>query len=348
MTPSSQAETVGVDVGATKIAAVRLTADGTVSARARRATPRRTAVELVAVIGQLVAEVGGERVTAVGVGLPGMVDAATGALVFAPGLDFARAPLRAMIADAVGLPVVADNDANAAAWAEYRLGAGRGHEHQVLVTLGTGLGCGVVVAGRLLRGAHGFAAEASHLTVDPLGPPCECGKRGCWGVSASGAAIARLGRQAAAARPASLLARLLGDGSRGGGAGARGAGDAGGAARDADGDAQHAGVGSWDAGEAVTEAARGGDAEALDILERMGTLTGTGLAALANVFDPAVLIVGGGPVAAGDLLLAPARASFARQLYSPGDRPAVPVLPAHFGADAGAIGAALLAIETTT
>ncbi|TQF01753.1 ROK family protein [Kitasatospora acidiphila] len=343
MTQSPQAEAVGLDVGASKIAAVRLTADGTVSARARQSTPRHTAAELVAAIGELMAEVGGDRVTAVGVGLPGMVDAATGALAFAPGLHFARAPLRAMIADAVGLPVVADNDANAAAWAEYRLGAGRGHEHQVLVTLGTGLGCGVVVAGRLLRGAHGFAAEASHLTVDPLGPLCECGKRGCWGVSASGAAIARLGRQAAAARPASLLAHLLGEGARGGGArGAEeGSGDAGEGARGG-------GEGSWDAGEAVTEAARGGDAEALDILERVGTLTGTGLAALANVFDPAVLIVGGGPVAAGDLLLAPARASFARQLYSPGDRPAVPVLPAHFGADAGAIGAALLAIETTT
>ncbi|MCC9305884.1 ROK family protein [Kitasatospora sp. RB6PN24] len=308
-------EAVGVDVGATKIAAVRVTAEGTVSARARRATPGRTAHELVGAIGELVAQLGGDRVAAVGVGLPGMVDARTGALAFAPGLGFARAPLRAMIADAVGLPVVTDNDANVAAWAEYRLGAGRGHDHQALVTLGTGLGCGVVVAGRLLRGSHGFAAEASHLTVDPLGPLCECGKRGCWGVSASGATIAALGRRAAAARPASLLAGLIGEGSR-------------------------------DAGEAVTEAARGGDAEALEILERVGTLTGTGLAALANVFDPAVLIVGGGPVAAGELLLAPARVSFAQQLYSPGDRPPVPVVAARFGADAGAIGAALLAVDT--
>ncbi|WP_406195103.1 ROK family protein [Kitasatospora sp. NBC_01560] len=322
MTPSSSAprpvttaaEAVGVDVGATKIAAVRVSADGTVVARARRATPRGTAHTLVGAVGDLVTQVRGERVTAVGVGLPGMVDARTGALAFGPGLAFARAPLRALIAEAVGLPVVADNDANAAAWAEYRLGAGRGHDHLVLVTLGTGLGCGVVVAGRLLRGSHGFAAEASHLTVEPGGPLCECGNRGCWGVSASGATIARLGRQAAAARPASLLGRLIDRGSP-------------------------------DAGEAVTEAARGGDRQALEILDRVGTLTGTGLAALANLFDPSVLIVGGGPVSAGELLLAPARASFARRLHSPGDRPPVPVLTARFANDAGAIGAALLALD---
>ncbi|MGV9266894.1 ROK family protein [Kitasatospora sp. NPDC003701] len=310
----SPAEAVGVDVGATKIAAVRVAADGAVSARARCATPRRTAAELVAAVAGLVARVRGERVAAVGVGLPGMVDARTGALAFAPGLEFARAPLRELIADAVGLPVVTDNDANVAAWAEYRLGAGRGHEHLVLVTLGTGLGCGVVVGGRLLHGAHGFATEASHLTVDPGGPWCECGQRGCWGVAASGAAIEKLGRQAATDLPASPLGRLIG-------------------------------AGRPDAGTAVTEAARGGDGRALEILDRIGTLTGVGLAALANLFDPAVVIVGGGPVSAGDLLLAPARAEFARRLYAPGDRPPVPVLAAGFADLAGAIGAALLALD---
>ncbi|MGW4895639.1 ROK family protein [Kitasatospora sp. NPDC004240] len=314
MTAVIQAEAIGVDVGATKIAAVRLSADGTVTARARLATARRTAEELVAAVVDLVDRLRGERVVAVGVGLPGMVDARTGALAFAPGLDFARAPLRALIADAVGLPVVTDNDANAAAWAEYRLGAGRGHDHLVLVTLGTGLGCGVVVAGRPLRGAHGFAAEASHLTVEPDGPPCECGEYGCWGVAASGATIAGLGRQAVAAHPASPLARLLDEGSA-------------------------------DVGEAVTEAALGGDGRALEILDHVGALTGVGLAALANLFDPSVMIVGGGPILAGELLLTPARASFARRLYSPGDRPPVPLLPARFANDAGAIGAALLALD---
>ncbi|MFE7489982.1 ROK family protein [Kitasatospora sp. NPDC057541] len=323
---AAPAEAVGIDVGATKIAAVRVAADGAVSARARRATPRRTAEELVAAVAGLVALVGGERVTAVGVGLPGMVDSRTGALAFAPGLDFARAPLRELIADAVGLPVVTDNDANVAAWAEYRLGAGRGHDHLVLVTLGTGLGCGVVAGGRLLHGGHGFAAEASHLTVDPGGPWCECGNRGCWGVAASGAAIARLGRQAATDLPGSPLARLVGES---GPVDARG----------------RVGEGRPDAGAAVTQAARRGDHRALDILGRIGTLTGVGLAALANLFDPAVVIVGGGPVAAGDLLLAPARAEFARRLYAPGDRPPVPVLAARFADEAGAIGAALLALD---
>ncbi|MFF2351108.1 ROK family protein [Kitasatospora sp. NPDC058115] len=310
----ARAEAVGIDVGATKIAAVRITADGTVAARARAATPRRTAQELVAAVAALVARVRGQRAVAVGVGLPGMVDARTGALAFAPGLDFARAPLREPIADAVGLPVVTDNDANAAAWAEYRLGAGRGHADLVLVTLGTGLGCGVVVGGRLLHGAHGFAAEASHLIVEPGGPLCECGNRGCWGETASGAAIGRRGLREAAARPGSPLARLIGEDRAG-------------------------------AGAAVTAAARGGDEQALEIMDRVGTLTGVGLAALANVFDPAVLVVGGGSVAAGELLLAPARAEFARRLYAPGDRPPVPVLAARFAADAGAIGAGLLAFD---
>ncbi|MFB7470779.1 ROK family protein [Kitasatospora sp. NPDC056184] len=311
---AAPAEAVGIDVGGTKIAAVRVTAGGAVAARARCATPRRTADDLVAAIAGLVARVRGERVTAVGVGLPGMVDARTGALAFAPGLEFARAPLRDLIADAVGLPVVTDNDANAAAWAEYRLGAGRGYEHLVLVTLGTGLGCGVVVAGRLLHGAHGFAAEASHLTVEPGGPLCECGRYGCWGVAAHGVAIAGLGREAAASRPESLLARLIGEGGA-------------------------------DPGEAVTEAGRGGDERALEILDRVGTLTGVGLAALANLFDPAVMIVGGGPVSAGELLLAPARAEFVRRVYASGDRPPVPVLAARFANDAGAVGAALLAVD---
>ncbi|GAA2266114.1 ROK family glucokinase [Kitasatospora cystarginea] len=308
---------MGIDVGATKIAALRVARDGTVLARARCDTPRGSAEDLVDTLAGLVKQVRGDRVVAVGAGLPGMVDARTGALVFAPGLEFARAPLRGMIADSVGLPVRTDNDANAAAWAEYRLGAGRGHDHMVLVTIGTGLGCGMIVGGRLLRGSHGYAAEVSHLIVDPQGPRCECGEHGCWGVSASGRAIARLGREAAAARPGSALARLIGRGSAG-------------------------------AGEAVTRAAEEGDSQAVEILARVGTLTGRGLASLANMLDPSVLVVGGGPISAGELLLGPARAAFTSWLYSPGDRPGVPMVPARFGNDAGAIGAAVLALDEFT
>ncbi|MGK4578724.1 ROK family protein [Kitasatospora sp. HPMI-4] len=311
---AGEAEAVGLDVGATKIAALRITRDGTVLARARCDTPRGSAQDLVATLADLVKQVRGDRVAAVGAGLPGMVDARTGALVFAPGLDFARAPLRELIEEAVGLPVRTDNDANTAAWAEYRLGAGRGHDHMVLVTIGSGLGCGMVVGGRLLRGSHGYAAEVSHLVVDPRGPRCECGAYGCWGVSASGRAIARLGCEAVAARPASPLARLIGPEPSG-------------------------------AGEAVTRAAGEGDPEAAGILARVGALTGRGLAALANMLDPSVLVVGGGPISAGELLLGPARASFDRWLYSPADRPPVPIVPARFGNEAGAIGAALLALE---
>lgn len=308
----SAAEAVGIDVGATKILAVRAAADGTVRDLARRDTPRGPAEDLVAVLAELVGALRGRSV-AVGLGLPGMVQQRTGALSYAPGLGFAAAPLRALVESATGLPTVADNDANAAAWAEYRLGAGGGAEHLALVTLGTGLGCGVVLGGRLLRGRHGYAAEASHLIVEPDGPPCACGARGCWGVVTTGRNLARLSRDAAATSPNSVLAALL------------------------DGGAPPA--------EAVTEAALRGDAPAVAILSEIGDRLGRGLAALANLFDPEVLVVGGGPAEAGEALLGPARAALRRWCSAAEQRPPIPVRPARFGVQAGAVGAALLALD---
>ncbi|MGH3935086.1 MAG: ROK family protein [Pseudonocardiaceae bacterium] len=243
-----------------------------------------------------------------------MVNAETGALTYAPGLGFPAAPLRALVQAQVDLPAVTDNGANVAAWAEYRLGAGVGVDNLVLVTLGTGLGCGMIVDGRVFRGRYGHAAEVSHLILDPDGPPCACGKDGCWGVVATGANINRLGYAAAVADPTSAIAVLLADGLA--------------------------------AGESVTAAAQQGDASALAILNYVGDMLGRGLASLANMLDPSMMVVGGGPCAAGELLLDPTRKSFARWLYATDRRPAVPVVMARFGVTAGAIGAAILAMDT--
>ncbi|MGH8919080.1 MAG: ROK family protein [Actinomycetes bacterium] len=307
-------QAIGIDLGGTKILAVRASATGEVFATARRDTPRGSADQLVGVLVELVRTLREEGVGAVGIGLPGMVNAETGALTYAPGLGFPAAPLRALVQGQVDLPVVTDNDANVAAWAEYRLGAGIGVDNLALVTLGTGLGCGMIVDGCIFRGRHGHAAEVSHLILDPGGPPCECGKVGCWGVVATGANISRLGRAAALAAPTSAIAVL-----------------------------QAAGLA---AGESVTAAAERGDPSAMAILRYVGDMLGRGLASLANLLDPSMMIVGGGPSAAGELLLDPTRASFARWFYAAERRPSVPVVIARFDVTAGAIGAAVLAMDS--
>jgi glucokinase len=309
------AQAIGIDAGATKTAAARVRADGTVAASARRDTLHGTAEGFAGMLAGLVAELRTERVVGVGVGLPGMVHRETGALAFAPALDFGGAPVRAMLASRLDLPVATNNDANAAAWAEYRMGSGQGHDDMLLITIGTGLGGGIVSGGRLLRGAHGYAAEVSHLVIEPDGPPCACGARGCWGVAASGHRIAALGREAVARDPGSLIARMAG------------------------GDAAAA------AGEHVTAAARLGDEAALEILRHVGALTGRGIAALVNIFDPTIAVVGGGGGETGDLLLEPARQSFRRWVYAAPHRPDVPLVAARLGNLAGAVGAALLALD---
>lgn len=310
-------EAVGVDVGGTKVTALRVRVDGAVLARSRRDTPGGTEQDLVEAIVEMVGNVRSDRVRAVGVGLPGIVDATTGALAFVHCLGFQRAPLRTLLEAAVDLPVLTENDANAAAWAEYRFGAGRGHNHLALVTVGTGLGCGMVIGGRLLRGANGFAAEIAHLILDPQGPICGCGNRGCWGIMASGTTITRLAREIAAAHPESLVARLGGDPA-------------------------------LVSGETVTLAAQKGDQFAVDILAEVGGVLGKGLAALANIIDPSILVIGGGVSGAGKFVVGPARESFVTSVYRHPDRPKVPIVCAELGNDAGAVGAAMLAYEGFT
>lgn len=309
------AQALGLDVGGTKILAVRTDEAGAILDRAQAPTPAEdqeaTLEAMVGVARRLL----GPEVRAVGVGAAGMVEAATGVLRFAPNLAWRDVPIAARMGAALGLPCLVDNDANAAAFGELRFGAARGRRHVLLVTVGTGIGGGIVVDGRPFRGAHGFAAEIGHIVMDPLGPPCGCGNRGCFEQMASGAAIGRLGREAAREDPGSRLAALAG------------------------GDPEAV------TGELVTRAALEGDAQAIGVLGAVGTWLGVGIAGLVNVLDPEVVVVGGGAAAAGELLLGPARTAFRDAVEAPDRRPPVPILTATLGPEAGAIGAAALALE---
>jgi glucokinase len=312
---SQLGEAIGVDVGGTKINAFRVGRDGTVHDRRTAPSPADDAEAAVKTIIEACRAVVSPRVVAVGIGVAGLVDANAGVLRFSPNVSWREVPFVERLRDALGLPCQLDNDANVAAWGEWRFGAGRGYRHMLLVTLGTGIGGGIVAGRRLFRGAHGFGGEIGHIIVEPNGPLCGCGNRGCWEQVASGHAIGRLGREAAREHPESLVATL------------------------ADGVADDV------TGPVVTEAAHRGDPVALEVLAEVGRRLGEGIAGLVNVLDPQVVVVGGGAVEAGDALLEPARRACERAIEGASYRPAVPIVPAEMGNDAGAIGAASLALE---
>ncbi len=307
---------VGVDIGGTKVAAGVVDDDGTVLARARRDTPSRDARAVEATITDVVRELRDRYdVVAVGIGAAGFVDAERSRVRFAPHLAWRDEPLRDALTGALDLPVVVENDANAAAWAEWRFGAGRGESHLVCVTLGTGIGGGVVVDGIVQRGRFGMAGEFGHMVVVPDGRRCECGNRGCLEQYASGNVLGREARELARAGSpvtVSLLERVAGD---------------------------------VDAlvGPVVTAAAREGDACAIELFEDVGRWLGIGLANLAAALDPGTFVIGGGVSEAGELLLGPARESFRRTLTGRGYRPEARVVRAAFGPEAGLVGAADLA-----
>ncbi len=311
-------QAIGLDVGGTKIAAARVAADGSILAMERAPSPATDPARILDAMVELAGKVRTDEAVAVGIGAAGLVDAATGVLAFAPNLSWRGVHLVEHVGGALGLPAIADNDATAAAWGEFRFGAGRGSRHLLLVTVGTGIGGGIVTDGRIYRGAHGFAAEIGHIIVEPGGPLCGCGNQGCWEQVASGHAIQRAGREAAERYPHSGIARLA------------------------------EGVPARVTGSVVTRAAQDGDETARAILAKVGRRLGEGIAGLVNVLDPDVVVVGGGAAAAGDLLLEPARKAFLRSVEAPDDRPAVPLLPAELGNDAGVVGAAALALELVT
>ncbi|MCK9894059.1 ROK family glucokinase [Frankia sp. AgB32] len=308
--------TIGVDVGGTKVAAGVVDGAGTVLATVRRPTPGHSAAEVADTIAAVVAELGaGHEVRAVGIGAAGWIDADRSRVVFAPNLAWRDEPLRDEVASRVGLPVVVENDANAMAWAEYRFGAGRGRRDLVCLTVGTGIGGGIVLGGELYRGAFGIGAEMGHMRMVPDGHVCGCGNNGCWEQYASGRALVRIARHIAASDPAAAAAMLEACG------------------------------GDVDAltGPDVTEAARKGDPAAVRCLGEVGHWLGDGMASLVALLDPDRFVIGGGVSDAGELLLGPARERLLEVMPGRGHRPEAEVVIAELGAQAGLVGAADLA-----
>jgi glucokinase len=315
--------TYGIDIGGTKVLGVALGSGEGIVAEARVPTPTGTREIVGSHVADAVAEVAAELDRSlgldassgpapVGVGAPGMVDR-RGRLCFAPNLPQAHGVdwTELIGARLPGRFVLIENDANFAVLAEHRLGAARAYRHVVMVTLGTGIGGGIVIDGRVEVGSAGFAGEIGHMVVDPAGPPCPCGRRGCWERYASGAGLGLAAREAALAGRLDGVVRLAG------------------------GDPENV------RGEDVSAAAAAGDPAARRVIEEVGRWVGFGLANLAAVLDPECFVLGGGLVRAGDLLLDAARAAF-RELVEGGDRrPLAAVVPAALGERAGAVGAAL-------
>jgi glucokinase len=316
--PAALLPAVGVDIGGTKVAGGLVAVDGTVVDTARRATPGASVTDtedaIVAVVTELVGRSAGP-VAGAGIGAAGWFDRTGETVLFSPHLAWRNAPLRADLAGRLGLPLWVGNDADAAAWGEYRYGAARGAELAVMITLGTGIGGGTVVEGRLQRGAHGVAGEWGHIRVVPDGRLCACGNRGCWEQYASGTALALSAREMARTSPAAaggLLERSGGDPDR-------------------------------LTGEDVADAAADGDPLARELIWDVGSWLGQGIADLAVVLDPEVVVIGGGVSALGEQLLDPARARLERVLPGRGFRPAPRVVVAELGPAAGVVGAADLA-----
>jgi glucokinase len=307
--------TIGVDVGGTKVAGGVVAPDGTVLATARRATPGssvRETEDAIAAVVEVLARGHDGPLVGVGVGAAGWFDRTGDTVLFSPHLAWRNSTLRKDLAARLQRPMWVGNDADAAAWAEYRYGAARGADLALMITLGTGIGGGIVMDGRLQRGSHGVAGEWGHMRVVPDGRLCACGNRGCWEQYASGSALGQTAREVASTSPAAaamLLERVDGQASR-------------------------------LTGEDVAHAAHDGDPLALELVTEVGVWLGQGIADLAAVLDPEVVVIGGGVSVLGEMVLGPARARLQRALPGRGFRPGPRIVAAELGAQAGMVGAA--------
>lgn len=307
---------IGVDIGGTKVAGGVVDDTGAVIDRERQDGPGENVEETESIIVDVVERLQARHddVQAVGIGAAGWIANDHATVLFSPHLAWRNEPLRDALAERIGLPLIVENDANAAAWAEYRFGAAQDEPVVVCVTLGTGIGGGLVVNGAVYRGAYGIACEYGHMTLVPEGRRCACGNVGCWEMYASGRALARDARELALESPAAAARMIDLAGS----------------------------VGAL-TGAVVTAAATAGDPAAESICTTMGRWLGRGLANLAAVIDPSIFVIGGGVSEAGELLLRPAREEFAHTLTGRGFRPRASVALAALGPDAGLVGAADLA-----
>ena len=307
-------EAIGLDLGGTKLATGVVDGEGRLLWSDEVPSSGYSQEKVIDLLSEAILRARKERPAAAvaGIGIPARVEQRTGRAVGTVNLDLADVPVRDLVAERAGIPVALDNDANLAMLAEAVYGAARGTANALMLTIGTGIGGGIWIDGDLYRGATGSAAELGHLVVDPEGPPCQgnCPGRGCVEVFASGTAIGKRGEEAAAAEPDSALGRMAADGRT-------------------------------ITGVEVGEAAAGGDPVAVAVLERAGRMLGVALTSLANVFEPEVIVIGGGGMALGDLLLEPARRELAERALDPMSK--TPVVTAELGPAAGVIGAATLA-----
>ena len=300
---------VGVDVGGTKIAAGVVSPEGGLLNELRYQT-ENVREPLLSTIAEAIMEVQRDyEIGGVCLAAPGFILASENKILSAANLKAIEGiPLKEELGERTGLRVTVENDANAAAWGEFRFGAGHDVDNLVFVTLGTGVGGGIISHGVLLRGARGMGGELGHITIKPDGPRCGCGNRGCLEALASGTAIGRRARELAGEQPDSALGRLP----------------------------------RAPLGEDVFDLARKGDGPALEVLRETGTWLGIGLATFVNVFDPEVIALGGGVSEAGDLVLDPARKELRLRSCSPA-KDLVEIRGATLGAKSGMLGAAALA-----
>jgi glucokinase len=303
--------TIGIDLGGSKVYAVRLV-DGEIVASAR--TVVGLSVTTVDAIVSAIEEIAKGDETGIGIGVAGLVDPSNGVLVWGPHLSGTHLSIGSEVLDRLGLPVFVDNDANMALIAEMRLGVAVGYQNVLLVTIGTGIGGAIGIDGAIYRGG-GFAGEFGHVRIEDAGLLCDCGKRGCWETRASGPALARLAREVVDANPESSLTKAL--------------------------------DGLPVTGEAVVGAADGGDVTARALVTEVGRALGQGLANLAAIFDPDLIVVGGGLGSIGESIIGPARRVLTDSLHGSNMRIPPTVQVAMLGQAAGAIGAALVAEGAT-
>jgi glucokinase len=312
----SSPEAIGVDLGGTKLLTGVVDSAQKVHHESREKSSGASEDEVLAALENEIKEAKEARpdVVAAGLGIPCTMDRERGVAINAVNLEITDVPIRDLLTERTGLPIFVDNDANAAALAEHRFGAAKGTDHAIMLTIGTGIGGGVIIDGEVYRGSIGAAAEPGHMVIDLNGPPCQgtCPNHGCIEALASGTALAREGTAAAGTYPESALGLAL---------------------------AREGSV----TGKTVTEAALAGDDAAKEVMALVGMRLGVGLSSLANIFNPDVIVIGGGVIAAGDLLLDPAREELAKRALPPMNE--TPVREAKLGGDAGMIGAAQMALE---
>ena len=311
----SNRRVIAVDLGGTKMLAGVVDSDGVVVRRTVRPTDVSGEEELLGELESAVGELAGDGPEAIGIGIPSTIDQRAGRVVSSVNIPLTDVDLGARLRERFGVPAAIENDANAAALAEHRYGAGRGTNHMVMLTLGTGIGGGLILDGRLYRGAVGAAAELGHITIDLDGPPCQglCPGRGHLEALASGTATDALAREAAAAHPDGDLGRAAAAG------------------REVD-------------ARLAVELAAEGPGDARDLIETVGFNLGVGIASFVAIFNPEVVVLGGGFARAGDLLFEPARRVVAERTLPPA-RDVVRIVPALLGAEAGLIGAGLVGFE---